>query len=255
MIDVDFGPVFVAIFISYTIVFLYGFAIVLIPSMFLFRILKKRPLWSHRPLFALTLLLSVLGGFLTHQVQLTRNRAWNRAEEDAFMAKYHAFGKKMEQEYPLEIKYQPDQTYDQQFKLIFSVPVSGNYDVHVFGFPGEESKHGAVLGDEIIEVHQYRLPLEAGNNEVAFGFTDYDSWVRTNQSIDFIVIIQPEIVREKLINTQRGTVVTNQGSVVLTEGINYYSSNLFGGSYACRNNIYQSVPCIEHNRLHITVSK
>lgn len=104
MIDIDFGPIALAIFILYTIVFLIGFTIVLFPSMFLYRTLKKRPLWSHRPLFVFTLLASVLGGFLAHQFLLI----WDRAEEDASWAQYQAFGKKMEHDYPLEIQYHPD---------------------------------------------------------------------------------------------------------------------------------------------------
>lgn len=250
MIDIDFGPIALAIFILYTIVFLIGFTIVLFPSMFLYRTLKKRPLWSHRPLFVFTLLASVLGGFLAHQFLLI----WDRAEEDASWAQYQAFGKKMEHDYPLEIQYHPDLPYDQQFELVFSVPATGIYDLHVFGFLEGESEDYADLRNAVIELHNYGLPFETGTNEFTFGFVDDNVPIRTDQNIYFIVVIQPKVPREKLINTQEGIAVTNPGSVLLTDGVNYYSSEFFASS-GCLNNIYQWVPCLKHDHLQIRLFK
>jgi hypothetical protein len=238
------------VLILVAIVFLVGFAIVIFPSVFLIRRFKKGRLRSQFPFLALAVVASILGGLLAVRLLY----AWHDAEERAFYAERRAFGQKMAQEYPAEIKYQPDRDYDQQFQLVFSVPAAGIYDLHVFGFLEGESKDYTDLRNAVVEIHNYGLLLQAGTNEFPFGFVDNAMAIETNQNIYFIVVIQPKTPREKLINTQKGIAVTNAGSVVLTDGINYYSSEFFA-SVGCLNNIYQWVPCIEHDQLQIKLLK
>jgi hypothetical protein len=247
--DVDSGPIILYILILYTIVFLASCAIVLISAVAIFWGYKRRPLWSHRPLFALALLVSILGGLLALQFL----KSWDRTEESNYWAEYQAFEEKMVQQYPLELKYQPDSPDNQPFKIVFKVPVKGKYHLHVFGFSDEQSKHFTSINEAVIKLNRYFVPLEAGTNELSFGFVEAGFPLETIQSINFIVVIEPEKPCEQLIKTQKGIAVTNAGSVVLTEGINYYSPGLYATN-GCKSNIYQWVPCMELAQLQVTLT-
>jgi hypothetical protein len=228
------APLLLYALFAIVVVFLIGFGIVSSVSL----VLSSKPRNWDFPFFLRIGVLSILGGLLAIKLLPIGNEMGNRY----LYAKREAFGQKMAQVYPLEIKYQPGALQHQQFKLIFSVPVSGSYSLDVLGFPAREKKFSPALRDAVIVLHQYDVELDAGTNELVFGFADQNNWLQTDPSIDFLVVIKPLQSREELLRP-------GSDRVELTEGINYHSSNMFASS--CLNDLYRPIPCVENNGLHV----
>jgi hypothetical protein len=165
--DIDLGPVFLAILVLYGIAFLIGFGVFFIATTLLTRTWRRsHPNYKYLTAVVITGV-SIFGGMLN----LNLINQWYQQERAKFVKQRQAFIDHIEQEYQiLDLQYQDEQ--EKPFTLVFTVPYDGKYWLTIIGYIADDSYHGYNSMEYvnrvvyIIEPHTFTK----GTQEYTFGF-------------------------------------------------------------------------------------
>lgn len=272
MSSVDFSGLFLALFVYYAVVFALGFAVTfcfvyltvkkVLPAVGLFNT------FSRLAVFGISLAIALPGGFMLKEYQQHRNAMYTERGEKEFLRKKEAFARRQMSEYRV-VSLEPVERAPRAFKLTFTVPEAGLYDLHAYAdLPPKERRRVSPLvpavnttgasedgegelrrewgknyepygdaynasgihGGALLSENRYDMRLDAGRNSVYFRIPE-SLPDRSLDGLDFYVHIGPDLQGEKevLYNTTEGFVVTNPGAPVLYEGATYHSPNFENG--------------------------